>query len=37
MNHVHGDTKGLLSVIINLVTNCSGGETVFYGIEMSKL
>ena len=30
VNHFHKDTKDLLSVIINLGTNISGGDTVFY-------
>ena len=28
MNHVHRDCKYLMSVIITLVTNVSGGETL---------
>ena len=30
LNHVHKDSKDLLSVIIILVTDVNGGETVFY-------
>ena len=30
MNHFYKDTKDLVSVIITLVTNISGGDTVFY-------
>ena len=30
LNHVHRDSKDLLSVIIILVTDVNGGETVFY-------
>ena len=30
LNHVHKDTKYLVSVIITLVKNISGGDTVFY-------
>ena len=30
LNHVHKDTKYLVSVIITLGKNISGGETVFY-------
>ena len=30
MRHVHKDTKDLVSVIITLDTNISGGDTVFY-------
>ena len=38
MNHSHKDTKDLVSVIINLGTNISGGDTVFYnGVKTSDL
>ena len=30
MNHVHKDTKDLLSVIITLGKNIRGGDTMFY-------
>ena len=30
LNHVHKDTKDLVSVIITLGKNISGGDTVFY-------
>ena len=38
MNHVHKDTRDLVSVIITIVTNISGGDTVFYdGVKTSDL
>ena len=38
MNHVHKDTKYLVSVIITLGKNISGGETMFYdGVKTSDL
>ena len=38
MNHVHKDSKDLVSVIINLGGNISGGGTVFYdGVKTSDL
>ena len=30
INHVHKDTKYMVSVIINVVKDISGGDTVFY-------
>ena len=30
MNNIHKGSKDLVSVIINIVTNINGGETVFY-------
>ena len=30
LNHVHKESNNLLSVIIILVTNVHGGETIFY-------
>ena len=30
MNHVHKDTKDLISVIIKVGKDISGGDTVFY-------
>ena len=36
LNHVHKDSKGLVSVIITLGGNISGGDTVFYdGVKTS--
>ena len=38
MNHVHKDIKDLVSVIITLGENISGGDTVFYdGVKKSDL
>ena len=38
MNHVHKDSKYLVSVIITLGGNISGGDTVFYdGVKTSDL
>ena len=38
LNHVHKDSKYLLSVIIILVTDVNGGETVFnYGENMNEI
>ena len=38
MNHVHKDTKYLVSVIITVGKDISGGETVFYdGVKTSDL
>ena len=31
MNHVHKSSKDLVFVMINLGTNISGGDTLFYG------
>ena len=37
-NHVHKDSKDLVSVIINLGTNISGGDIVFYdGVKQTDL
>ena len=38
LNHVHKDSKDLVSVIIILGKNISGGDTVFYdGVKTSDL
>ena len=38
LNHVHKDIKDLVSAIINLGGNISGGDTVFYdGVKTSDL
>ena len=38
MNHVHKDSKDLVSVIITLGENISGGDTLFYnGVKTSDL
>ena len=38
MNHVHKYTKDLVYVIITLVTNISGGYTMFYdGVKTTDL
>ena len=38
LNHVHKDSKDLVSVIIIMSENISGGDTVFYdGVKTSDL
>ena len=38
LNHVHKDTKDLVSVIITMVKDISAGETmIYYGVKTSDL
>ena len=38
LNHVHTDSRDMVSIIITMGTNISGGDTVFYdGVKTSDL
>ena len=38
LNHVHKDSRDMVSIIITMGTNISGGDTVFYdGVKTSDL